>query len=539
MTATSVAGGPSVRELRRWIAHRRRFRASSLWFRLYLVALVGLPALGVAVNTDPQVTAERAGAVVQTVERWLPVILAAGLVGCARIGTWAGLVVPAQGELAWVFSAPLSRTRLLRGRVAYGLWTSAAIGALVAYFGALLIVVEIDAPVVWLLAAAVMAGALLGVAGGAAVWWTQSSGQRAQQVLRLTPHVTAGLLVLAVGLWVWPALGQVLLWSGPWGWASVVVVAGATGEIGAAPVAAGLLVVAAVACAAWVLVTAPGIPLEELARRAAAVSGIQAAMFFLDVRQAAELRRSAQRTLRIGAARRVRPPTRPGLIVPWTDLRELLRSPGWAGTLAATAGVVTLVAMSQAVNEVGEPLLAPVSVGVLGGAVVAMQLVAPLRTESSYPFADRCLPWSSARMTWLHLIAPTLLLTLAVAVAWGVAAILGVRATLAVQGLGLSLLAGPLLLLTAALGATLPPAAPGLLAMGDAGAMAFGARLFAGPQLAGIAVLAPTIVMLLAEDRPGTAELMTMAVLWSGVVGAGLALWLHKQSATTSDGEAD
>jgi len=527
-----VDGAPSAGELRRWVAQRRRFATTSPWYRLYLVALVGLPALIVALNADPQVTPQRITEVLTAVGRWLPLVVAAALVGCARIGTWAGLVVPPRGEVVWVFSAPLSRAGLLRGRIVYGLSVGAAAGALVGYFGGLVLIADLDPTVVQLLGVAVVAGALLGVVGATAMWWAQSSGDRARWVLRFTPHVMAVLLIVGVGIAVWPPLGTVVAWSGPWGWASLLIVAGAGGEVGAVAVAAGLLALAAGVAGWWTIVSAPALPVEELARRADAVSGVQAAMFFFDVRLAAELRRSAQRSLRSTTVRRVRPPTRSWLIVPWTDLRELLRSPGWAVTLATTGGVVFLVATNRATGELAEPLLAPITVGVIGAALAAMQLVAPLRTEASFPFAERHLPWSAARVGWMHLIAPTLLLVGSFTVAWGLAATAGLPVRLAGPGLAFSLLAAPLLVLTAALGATLPPPSTDLLMAGDAGAAAFGARLFAGPQLVAVAVLAPTWLILIDADRPTVTELLIGATIWTAIAGFGAVFWLRHQLAS-------
>lgn len=113
--------------------------------------------------------------------------------------------------------------------------------------------------------------------------------------------------------------------------------------------------------------------------------------------------------------------------------------------------------------------------------------------------------------------------------AWGLAAAVGTPTGTAAYGLGFSLLAVPLLVLTAALGATLPPPSTDLLAMGDGGAMAFGTRLFAGPQLTALAVLAPTVLVLLTEDQLDAQELLTAAAIWTGVVGVGLTLWLRNQ----------
>jgi len=270
-------------------------------------------------------------------------------------------------------------------------------------------------------------------------------------------------------------------------------------------------------------------PMEELARRADAVTGVRAALFFFDVRQAAELRRNAQRSLRRAPSRWIRPPSRASLIVPWTDLRELLRAPGWVLTVGVTVGSVSLAATSRAVEAMEEPLVVPIGLGVLGAAFAAMQLVAALRTETSYPFADRHLPWRGVRVAWMHLLVPTAALTLTVMGVWLGAAVAGVSGDLVVPGLAFSLLAVPLLILTAALGAPLPPASIDLLMQGEAGVFAFWSRVFAGPQLTAVVVLAPPVLVLYSPEQQATADVMATGVVWSVIASLGLGYWFHRR----------
>jgi len=158
-----------------------------------------------------------------------------------------------------------------------------------------------------------------------------------------------------------------------------------------------------------------------------------------------------------------------------------------------------------------------------------MQLVAALRTETSYPFADRHLPWRGVRVAWMHLLVPTTALSSAVMGAWVGAAVVGVSSDLVVPGLAFSLLAVPLLIQTAALGATLPPASIDLLMQGEAGVFAFWGRVFAGPQLTAVVVLAPPVLVLYSPEQQATADVMATAVVWSVIASFGLGYWFHRR----------
>jgi len=530
---TSAPAGTSVptgRQLSRRVAGMRRFPSPSPWYRLYLVVFFTFPALLVAIDADVEVADGRTAVVLDAVDRWLPLALASALVAVARVGTWGGLAIPERAEVAWIFSAPVSRAALLRPRVRRGLGLGAATGAMVGYLGGLLLLLELDPPVAAVMAATVGSGALYGALAAALLGWIQASTGRAQAVLRVSPALALLLVAAAVAIATWSSAATVVAWSGPWGWASRVVLAGVGGDGGASwSAAAALLAAGAVVGGGWTLASAHRMPMEELARRADAVTGVRAALFFFDVRQAAELRRSAQRSLQRAPSRWIRPPSRASLIVPWTDVRELVRAPGWVLTIGATTGLVSLAATSRAAGSMGEPLAVPIGLGVLGGAFAAMQLVAALRTETSYPFADRHLPWRAVRVAWMHLLVPTAALTLAVAGAWGAASVAGVGGDLVVPGLAFSLLAVPLLILTAALGATLPPASLDLLMQGEAGALAFWGRVFAGPQLTGVVVLAPPLLVLYSPEQQATADVMVTAVVWSVLVSSGLGYWFHRR----------
>ncbi len=536
---TPTAPGTSVptgRQLSRRLAGMRRFPSPSPWYRLYLVVFFTFPALLVAIDADIEVAEGRTEVVLEAVGNWLPLVLAGALVAVARIGTWGGVAIPERAEVAWIFSAPVPRAALLRPRVARGLALGTATGAMVGYLGGLLLLLELDPPVAAVLAATVGSGALYGGLAAAVLGWIQASADRAQAVLRMSPALALLLVAVGAAVATWPSAATVLSWSGPWGWASRVVLAGVGDGAGAAwSAAAALLAVGALITAGWTLATAHRMPMEELARRADAVTGVRAALFFFDVRQAAELRRNAQRSLRRAPSRWIRPPSRASLIVPWTDLRELVRAPGWVLTIGVTVGSVSLAATSRAVTAMAEPLVIPIGLGVLGGAFAAMQLVAALRTETSYPFADRHLPWRGVRVAWMHLLVPTTALSLAVMGAWVGAAAVGVSGDLVVPGLAFSLLAVPLLILTAALGATLPPASIDLLMQGEAGVFAFWSRVFAGPQLTAVVVLAPPVLVLYSPEQQTTAEVMATAVVWSVIASLGLGYWFHRRLCRVAD----
>lgn len=525
----AVADAPSAPEVRRWLHRTRRIRDTSPWYRLYVVALLSLPLLIATVSAEAAGGAERTETLIDGAARWAPFVIALVLLGIARMATWAGLVVPERAEVAWVFSAPLARSALLRPRVVRSVVIGSASGAVMSYLAVLLLVLETDLLAAVVIAKALFAGSLLGAFGAGLVWWVQISEVRARTVLRWSLPATLLVLAVAAVAAAIPGVATAVAWSGPWGWATSMVLLDPGPTASAWTIATGLMTFAGLGAAGWTISTAHRIPHQELARRAEAMSGIRAAMFFLDLRHAAELRRTAQRSLRSAAARRVRPPTRPSLIVPWNDLVDLLRSPGWAVTGLVTTALIWLASETDALRQAAHPPVILTAIGVVGAAVVAMQVLGPLRTERSYPFADRHLPWSSVRVAFLHLVAPLVLLLVAAAGAWGLAAVLGTSWAVVWPGLVASVLAVPVVIGTAALGATLPPPSINYLTAGETGAMILMSRLVMGPQLNAGLVFMPAALVLAFEDvtRPG--PWLVAAAIWSALASSGIAWWLRRR----------
>lgn len=528
---TVGTSAPSATRVLRILAHRRRRKPADVLYRLYLVAFFTFPSAQVAIHAEGvATTSPEALALQRGLLSWAPVVLAGVLVGVARFSAWAGLVVPEAGEVAWVLTAPLPRAQLLRPRLRRALLSAMFAGVLLAYLPAWFVIASLEVAAGPVLGAAALAGLTIGALAAAVSWWVQGAEARARWALRIGPWLLAAGVLLGPAAAAWPQLRAVVAWSGPWGWVALPFV----GSIGAEPVpgagtAAALAAGAAAVGAAWVLWRADAVPLAEFVRRAAPFAGVRSALFIGDARFAALVRRQAVRQLMGVPRRRLPHPQRPALVVPWMDALGLLRAPRWLWT-CLLVGLVTALA-GRAGSVSGLPGVVPVGLGLVGAMVAASQAIDGLRAEHNALVGTRYLPWPAPRILLLHLVTPTIALSLGVVVAGASAFAIGAPGRIVGLAAAGAVLAVPPLVTTAALSATAPDIDPSLLLSGgQTGATMTLLQVAVGPLVALPVVALPAVVVLAAVGEGGNAVVaLSLAAGWSATATAGVVSWLRRR----------
>jgi hypothetical protein len=478
---------------------RRAHRNKSRWDRftdaytVFLFAALGGYLAFAALRESPISPAE-AVPVIDELARWAPPVLLLLLVASLRYCTWQGPVLFSLPDVEWLLSAPLSHVEIVRRRLRRGLAIAAGLGAALGLATFVVVEAELGVPA-WPLFGATVGGLVtLGLLAGAAGWLIECSPKRARIVLRASPLVVPVAAALALAPSV--ADGDVVLWSGPWGWAAAPIIATAGGSAPSWPYQATLLAVAALASVAIAWRSAGSAPTEELARRAGIRSGLVAALYFVDVRGAALLVRRAGESL-VGIRRvRLRRPRSSRLAVLWRDALSTLRAPGrigWA-LLLTVAGALAVVAAPDR--------RAVVAASVLAGYVAAAQLCEPLRLEADQPDAHHVLPWRWGDLLLLHCAVPVLSLTVLGVLAVGVASLAGLLPAAAVwSALALCPLVAATFTSSAAIAGQRGPFPIELLLLGgDAGAVALLVWLATGPILAALALILPVSIVYGAAD---------------------------------------
>jgi hypothetical protein len=485
---------------------RRAHRNKSRWDRftdaytVFLFAALGGYLAFAALRESPISPAE-AVPVIDELARWAPPVLLLLLVASLRYCTWQGPVLFSLPDVEWLLSAPLSHVEIVRRRLRRGLAIAAGLGAALGLVTFVVVEAELGVPA-WPLFGATVGGLVtLGLLAGAAGWLIECSPKRARIMLRASPLVVPVAAALALAPSV--ADGDVVLWSGPWGWAAAPIIATAGGSAPSWPYQATLLAVAALASVAIAWRSAGSAPTEELARRAGIRSGLVAALYFVDVRGAALLVRRAGESL-VGIRRvRLRRPRSSRLVVPWRDALSTLRAPGrigWA-LLLTVAGALAVAAAPDR--------RAVVAAGVLAGYVAAAQLCEPLRLEADQPDAHHVLPWRWGDLLLLHCAVPVLSLTVLGVLAVGVASLAGLLpAAAAWSALALCPLVAATFTSSAAIAGQRGPFPIELLLLGgDAGAVVLLIWLATGPILAALALILPVSILYgVADDGSLVAE---------------------------------
>ncbi|MFF0739479.1 DUF6297 family protein [Streptomyces sp. NPDC004111] len=420
----------------------RQEKRKSVGLTLYVLALLGawwvIPALarfagagagagagsgsGTGFETG---TAARRGALAEHVSAALPALapplLLAVLLLTARGAMWRGPVLFDLPTTTWLLPTPVDRTGLLRSRLRASALLSGTAGLLLGGLtGFLLQGPGTAAPWPLLTAAGAWAGgatALAGCAVGVLVERrTAWVARHAVTVLALGWTLTAAGLAAAVAATVRGAdagtgtTGQLLLWSGPWGWAVQPLVAALGGPATGWAAATALTVLALVPVVLLALRDLPRIPLAALRHRAVVASRVGTSLFVLDLRQA----RAGVPALRERGSRpavRLPVPRSPRLLVPWRDATSLLRHPGRlvrAAVWAVTAVVLTAAAPSRGTSAQQLTALA----ALVAAYLAAAQLTEPARLESDDIRRSANLPWTARATATRHAVVPgTLLLT--------------------------------------------------------------------------------------------------------------------------------
>jgi hypothetical protein len=418
--AAGLIGSPTAErarlaEVRRW--WRAAHPPAPLGQRLYVVycvALFGLLAYGGISSTVKAVLTPGALRV------WGPPLGLVALVTAGRWGMVQGPVVFSVADVAQLLGAPLPRHGLVAGRLVRALAIGAGAGALL---GACAIVglAQGGRGVAAANAAGLLAGlALGGVLATAGAWAVQSSAR----VERAVRRATWPLLALAVAL-AWSgesgfAVGDVALWSGPWGWA----LAPGAGAVGAAWTAA--LAALAVLAFAAAIVAERRCGHCATARhldRAHARNGVVASLASFDMRTARRALSAASgrpggrhpgelRWLRdvagAATARASRLRWVPDPAVVWRDAITALRGRERLVQAALMAAAGTLLSVLDA----HRPLA--VGAGTLVLYVAAASLLEPLRSEIDVPSRARALLRARrGRVIVTHAVAPAIIVTAA------------------------------------------------------------------------------------------------------------------------------
>ncbi|WP_030903382.1 hypothetical protein [Streptomyces sp. NRRL F-5126] len=503
-------GGPgdpaeALRFLREARTSSRADRRRGAWLYLYIAALFGgfwiVPALvrwSHAAHADGSAGAGRMPVHASELSLLLaPTVLFLVLLLTARAAMWRGPVVLDRAATQLLLPSRISRRDLLLPRLRASAALSAAVGVVLGAVAGVLLQEVSDRPWALLtvagaatgLSAALMACALGALVERGAAALTRRAGALFAAGWVVAAAAAAGTLLCLRG-WDGHVLAQVLLWSGPWGWAAQPLL-WAMGAMGTQAAAGSALALVAPALGLLLGVRElPRIPQSALRLRAAVEARVGDSVLMLDLRQA-RAGIPALRARRSSPLARLPPPRHGSLLIPWRDATCLLRNPrrlGWAAAWTAVA----LGASSGAGSLAGAPRLLAVVGSLVALYLAAAQLTEPARLESDDVRRSANLVWSFRSLALLHAVVPVALLLPAAAA--GAAAVCALSAASA--GLLIPLVASVPALVAAALVSSYRGVMPTHLTigvdtpMGNTGPWQTAAWYARGP-LAAIALLSP------------------------------------------------
>jgi hypothetical protein len=428
MATQSAVAVPDTTEetlglLRSMRQDRARAQAANVAFWLYVLGLVILIYAGWLVEAIVHALKHRPppGALTPDLLRAAPAGLCAlallVLVSVLWDARWRGPVVVAQPTADWLLDTPVRRSRLLRPRFRFAALTSALAGAVAGLVPAVLLLGAGlggggTGQSVRLAGAAMLSTGLLAALGTGAAAWTEAHpnarGPRAATRAIATAAVaSAGLAALTAAVRLPAAIGTVLLWSGPWGWAAQGPVALAGGSAPLWPLATGLLAAAAVGVVVAGDRAAADVPAAALRTRARTVGQMSAAVLNLDARRVTTAYRGAVGTYgRVGFG--IRMPLRRWLVLPWRDLTALVRTPSrlvWSALLSfAAVGLGALAVRSP------HAALLSLAAALTFGYFAAAGLCEGARLDGDDPSRSGQLPFRYETLVWWHAIVPSLVL---------------------------------------------------------------------------------------------------------------------------------
>jgi hypothetical protein len=401
---------------------RRRLRRGRLAYPVYVAllaaAVYGGPVIARAVRSvqDQVQPTPTTAHLLAAMPASLTGLTLLALVALTRQATWRGPVVVSSPDADWMLPLPLSRATMLRPRLRSSLITGGILAIIAGSVGSLVLHAYGLAAIGRLWLASVVAAVLLVAIGQSAGALIERSSRLARLTLRCSPWIV-GIAVAVFGLGLAQAgvrhfgpLDTIVLWSGPWGWSSQLVVNASGAGADQWPIAVTLLAITAVAAVGYGYVGVPDIPARALRQRAATASTVGAAVFLGEFRDA----RLAVRETSGGPVRRHTPPipAHRSLAVAWRDVTALTRSLGalvWAAPLLGVVAVSLHVAVGQ---HSGARTLIPVAFAALAGYIAGLQLLEPARLDADDPRRTRWSPYPAAALARRHAVVPTLLLVL-------------------------------------------------------------------------------------------------------------------------------
>ncbi|WUH91499.1 DUF6297 family protein [Streptomyces sp. NBC_00433] len=344
-------------------------------------------------------------------------LLALGIaVLAARDALWRGPVVLPGPSVGWLLAQPVRRGKVLRP----WFWLSAGLalvaGVLGGIAGAAVLRVTGLAPLGSAVLAALPAGLclpLLAVALGMAVERHPAAARAVRRWTAPAVLLLAGLVaqtVLAANGHRSPAVEQVELWSGPWGWAGQPVVDAVGGSAAAWPAAVALLAAATAAAVLAAYRDAALVPTARLRERAATATTVSSVAWSLELRAAKLAIMDAGGGTPVRQVR-LRPPRgRLGrhLVVAWRDALTLLRTPGRLGKAALWTACGAAVAGLGA-DLGGERRWVGLVIGLLLGYLAVGALAEPARLETDDVRRAAWAPYRFRTLMLHHGIVPALL----------------------------------------------------------------------------------------------------------------------------------
>ncbi|ABY24794.1 membrane protein, putative [Renibacterium salmoninarum ATCC 33209] len=383
----------------------------------------------------------------------------------------------------WLLPLPVSRSSLLRPMVLRWAYLSAALGAVIGMFLAIVEPSELTASKITFTVLSCIGLFLCGFA----------VAQAAQNLAgsRLLNRILTGLLVLLVLLGLITALGlpitgSWLLWL-PTSWPIVA----ATGQVW--PVA--LLPVGIVACVA-VLPGLGRITSTSLREHSARSSLIQSSIQSMDASafsssflgQSTGSRRNLAKNLLASS---------PSAVLIKADALRYLRHPGRLLGLAVLAVIPAILHSFTGGQDAGVTLVSLLVCALMASGSMA----SPLKLNAGNPILDRLLPIPSGSARRLHSAVPAILLFAWAVVAFGLLWLTGVGSPIFFIA---GIIAGPALAGAAIRGAYKKPvdwSRPAIATPFGALPPGVAAQFFAGPDVAAIS-MAPVLISLIAGAAP-------------------------------------
>ncbi|MFJ6217286.1 hypothetical protein ACIQGZ_28735 [Streptomyces sp. NPDC092296] len=518
--------------LRTMRAPHRRSRAGQIGFAVYCAVLIIVawgvtPSFGLLLQSSMGADYTGHGpALLAALPSGVAAAALAVLLLAARDGLWRGPVIPPRPTADWLLPHPVRPKRVLRP----WFWLSCALatvpGALVAAGSMVALGLTTRTGLPAAFGWSVLGGVCLPLLATCLGLAVELNDRVAAQVRRLTPWLTVLVLLLAAqsalaaqGHRV-PWLERTELWSGPWGWAGIAVLAPTSAAQPGAWPAAALLLVLTAGCLLLADRVCGRVPPARLRERARTAAGVLAALRTVELR-AARLAVGGSAPGAVARRLRLPAPRAAYLAVPWRDALALLRAPSRLGRAALLSVPASLCAV-LAHSATGAALWGATALALVFGYLAVAQLLEPARVEtddvrraswSPYPFADLMLRHAIVPVTLGVLLgllgAAVAVLSGAGAQAWlapaAVPALVGAGLVNACRGTGRQDLMH---------GGTRAPGS-------GAGPFLFAAWYAAGPAVAVIVLAMPFTRAL----TGGSLSAVLTAALWSAALAVVLLRW--------------